>query len=150
MAKMYIQMGTLPAMPVEEGDNQPVKNMSQIYGMVEIFLENLFKEEVDPEETEEENLKRITRIAKDMLEAFEERGIQTWVEPYAIAEEAMGIGTEAAISSLLMDDAIREKIAIWANWNGEKFPIYPKPLEEVEDYVITNPIVWAESIASTW
>ena len=148
MAK-WIQAGYLPAMPLSPKDETPVEDRQELMLMIEDYLLTMFREEIDREMSEEENLEAITETAETFLNELKGNGLAMWSSPREIAMEVLG-KESGAISNMLEDEALQEKIMMWLTAKDETFPLNPKTEEEVEDYIRSDPVSWAETIAQNW
>lgn len=146
----WIQAGYLPAIPLEKGDEGPVENRTQLFGLIENQLLEMFREEIDPELSQEENLEELTETAKAMLSELRSNGLAEWADADAIAREALGMGNAGAIQDMLQDESLETKIMMWLTWKDEGFPLKPRKEEDVEEHIRTDPVSWAESIAQDW
>lgn len=142
----WIKAGHLPPMPATVFQNQnEITNMNQLLNEVENFLLTKFREQIDPELTEEENLEELTAIAKEMLSLLREQGLIQEARPRAIALEAMGKTREMPISEILEEEMLRERInsLIWIEGDSP----FPIKLETEADWSPEDPISWAQAIA---
>ena len=149
MAK-WIQAGHLPAMPLSPKDETAVEDRMELMAMIEDYLLTMFREEIDREASEKENLEAITESARAFLNELKESGMATWTNPDEIAREVLG-KESGAIANMLEDEALQERIMTLAfEREDETFPFRPKSGEEVEDYMRESPTSWAETIAQNW
>lgn len=143
----WIRAGNLPPMPVTAyADQTELEDMSQLTNEMEVFLLNLFRQRINPELTESENLKRLTAAARKMLAILKEQGLGTATTAKQIALEAMGKSSEAIVCDMLSDDMFQERIRSLA-WTEETlFPIRIRT-DEMED-IPETPADWAELITT--